>query len=72
MGKKKPGPVACAMCKYMHKEAMFSGGKLREWCCHPAWFFRALRKRWIKSAERGKTSPEWCPLRVRRAEHGTE
>lgn len=56
---------ACGSCDFCHKDAIFNGGKLRDFCHHPIWrITRALKKRWIPSKEKGSTSPEWCPLRV--------
>ena len=53
----------CSSCDFCHKEPLRDGGKLFNFCHHPVWRLSSLKKRWIKSYDRGKTSPKWCPLR---------
>ena len=55
----------CAACGFCRKHAISEGGKLIDFCHHPVWkVTRTLKRRWIRTAEMGTTSPAWCPLRV--------
>ena len=57
----------CSSCDFCHKEPLSKSGKLYDLCHHPTWRFSAIKARWIKCYDRGKTSPKWCPLR--KSEH---
>lgn len=58
----KPVP-RCEGCQHCVKKPTFTGGKIRFWCAHRIFQWRALHMKWISSKERGKNSPRWCPLR---------
>ena len=53
----------CRECEHCRQERLFDGGMLRDLCYHPAWkdYWTIFRR--IKTTERRKTSPRWCPLR---------
>lgn len=58
----------CLECDFYCHEAANDFHIPRDLCHHPVYrVFRSTGgKRWIPSRERGKTSPQWCPLRKRK------